>query len=55
MYLTNGKDYYAVQDEAQIAKLKKRGYTEITAAEVVRMKAGAIANYVQQSDLKNSK
>lgn len=55
MYLTNGKDYYAVQDEAQIAELKKRGYTEITAADLVSIKLKAMVSYVQQSGTENTK
>lgn len=55
MYLTNGKDYFAMQDDVAIAELKAKGYKEITQSELVVIKTRALINYVQQSDLKNSK
>lgn len=55
MYLTNGKDYFAVHDETAIAKLKANGYREITLTELSVIKARALINYVQQSDPKNAK
>lgn len=55
MYLTNGKDYFAVQDDVAIAELKAKGYKEITQSELAAIKMRALINYVQQSDPKNPK
>lgn len=55
MYLTNGKDYFSVQDDVAIAELKAKGYKEITLTELSAIKARALINYVQQSDPKNAK
>ncbi len=55
MYLTNGKDYFSVQDLVQIEKLKAAGYKEITASDLVIIKLKAMADYVQQSGTENTK
>ncbi len=55
MFLTNGKDYFSVQDLVQIEKLKAAGYKEITASDLVIIKLKAMADYVQQSGTENTK
>ncbi len=55
MFLTNGKDYFSVQDLVQIEKLKAAGYKEITAADLVSIKLKAMVSYVQQSGAENTK
>ena len=55
MFLTNGKDYFSVEDAEQIKLLRAKGYIEIDAIELAELKAKALASYVQQSDPKNTK